>query len=50
MLLRVQGLPGVINVLDFVSQEQMENPNFIVMERKGSNLASYRRSLGALFN
>lgn len=49
LMTRVNGLPGVVPVIDFVSQEHMGNPNFIVMPLMGRNTASYRRDLGAHF-
>lgn len=49
LMCRVNGLPGVVPVIDFVSQEHMGNPNFIVMPLMGRNMAVYRRDLGAHF-
>jgi hypothetical protein len=50
LLNKVQGLPGVVQVIDFVSQEHQGNPNFIVMDLLGESVACYRRRLGASFS
>jgi serine/threonine protein kinase len=49
-LTKVKGLPGVVQVIDFVSQEHQGNPNFIVMDLLGESVANFRHGLGTSFS
>lgn len=40
-LRKLKGVEGVIQVVDFVSQQHQGRPNFIVMQLKGESLSSY---------
>jgi tau tubulin kinase len=48
-LRKLKNREGVIQVFDFVSQEEMGKQNFIVMELKGKNLASYKKNCPKAF-
>ena len=43
-LRKLQGQEGIVRVRDFVSQEEAGKQNFIVMDLKGKNLASHKKS------
>ena len=43
-LRKLQGQDGIVRVRDFVCQEDSNKQNFIVMDLKGKNLASYKKS------
>ena len=41
-LCKLDECEGIIQVHDFVDQEELDKPNFIVLDLKGKNLAQYR--------
>ena len=49
LLIKLRGLQGIVPVIDFQSQEHLNKQNFIVLELKGSNVASYRKQCGPRF-
>lgn len=49
-LKKLKGKQGIVQVREFIKQDQPGKQNFIVMELKGQNLANYKKAQGRSFS